>query len=227
MTMAVVPVIVTGSMPEYVMTSVPRPIVPDCAPVIVDVTAVPLPAISTVSNPPCPPSTVPAKKPFGPKTNVSSFPAAPSKFSIPISVTLPAVPVSLPVMFHVSVDGGPRMRSAPPPPSIRIGRVSSGTPRPSSNASAWSLPTIASSSTDESARLSVTPPTVTPSRPPMSEIVSWDPSVSVISHVVAAAAGDESASAVGVVGPAGTEGVAPAASVSAVSPSASLSRPSA
>ena len=92
MVTSVVPVTVTGSMPEYLMTSLPRAIVPDWGPVMVDVRGLPLAAISTVSNPPLPPSTMPSREPAASKTNVSSLPVPPSRFSTPVKATLPTVP---------------------------------------------------------------------------------------------------------------------------------------
>src|SRR6266487_3898917 len=98
----------------------PRAIVPDCGPVMVDVTG-PSAAISTVSKPPAPPSTVPLSDPPGAKTNVSLLSAAPVRFSKPAKETLPTEPPPAPVTCHMLSAGGPSSVSIPPPPSKLTG----------------------------------------------------------------------------------------------------------
>src|SRR3989442_777641 len=98
----------------------PRAIVPDCGPVMVDVTG-PSAAISTVSNPPAPPSAVPPSDPPGAKTNVSLLSAAPARFSKPAKVTVPSVPLPDPLTCQVLSAAGPLSVSVPSPPSRLTG----------------------------------------------------------------------------------------------------------
>src|SRR6266540_2362725 len=116
---------VIGSKPEYVITSPSRDSVPDCGPVIVDTKSrTEPPARTIVSYPPAPPSTTPLIEPAASKTNVSSFAAAPTRFSkelkltslTPVSPAAPlTVPAPAPVIVHVLSFAGPASVSVPAP----------------------------------------------------------------------------------------------------------------
>ena len=66
-----------------------------------------LPLSTSVSNPPSPPSAVPASEPVGAKTNVSSLSGAPRSDSTSVNETFAMLPAFAPVTDQVVSAAGP------------------------------------------------------------------------------------------------------------------------